>query len=316
MRPEFVAYWEQRKREGKRAYPGRLHSKDNLDAAAIGGVEIKDILAGKIAERQIPADVRRAFHQQYPHSGSLVETVHRLRHDPARLEGLISGIKGKLFEDEYAAWLNAGHLPAGYHAELAKSATQPTWDIRVLGPHGHTRELLQLKATASAEYIQRTMAEHPHLDIVTTHEVFQQAAQHSAGLQQHWIDSGIALHDLNQHTAGGVHEALVADPLAFHLPYLVLVLAVASEALSYGGGKITAKQLAANIGDRSMLALVASGCAWLAMAAAGASWVGAPAAVASRLLGGWVQRGWRERQTLRAGLLKARRLNSRLMVQS
>jgi hypothetical protein len=46
-------------------------------------------------------------------------------------------------------WLDHGHLPAGYHAELAQHANNPAWDILIRDPHGHTDNLLQLKATES-----------------------------------------------------------------------------------------------------------------------------------------------------------------------
>ncbi len=43
--------------------------------------------------------------------------------------------------------LNSGDLPYGFNAELAISATQPGWDIRVLDENGQVSELLQAKAT-------------------------------------------------------------------------------------------------------------------------------------------------------------------------
>ncbi len=308
MREENIRYWRLQKQRAP-APPG---AGERLDTAVIGGIQVSDIIHQKIAERQIPPDVLRAFHQQYPNHGSFVAAVHRLRGNPERLNGLISGIKGKLFEDEYVAWLNHGHLPAGYHAELAHSANQPAWDIVVRGPHGHVRELLQLKATESASYIEHTLAGHPRIDVVTTHEIFQQAVAHSGELHRHLIDSGISLNDLNHHVAAGVCEGIQADPFGFHFPGLVLALCVITEALSFGRGQISLRDMAANIRDRSALAFIAGGCAWLAINAAGASLLGPPAAIAARVLGGWVRTGLRERKALLQSLARAEKTLQRL----
>jgi hypothetical protein len=69
MRPEFRDRWEMeiRKRTEPFQKPKDLllratASEDVVDTAVIGGVEVVDILAGKIAESQIPSNVLAAFH--------------------------------------------------------------------------------------------------------------------------------------------------------------------------------------------------------------------------------------------------------------
>lgn len=81
-----------------------------LDAAVIGGYGLRDILAGKVRESEIPPVVLKAFHEQYPHAGSFVDFVRDHKADAALL-GIINGIKGKAFELEYVDYLNHGHLP-------------------------------------------------------------------------------------------------------------------------------------------------------------------------------------------------------------
>jgi hypothetical protein len=100
---------EIRNQKGSFRKPGDLlrsaaSSEDFVDCAVIGGVAIADILAGKIAEWRIPANVIDAFHGQFPQYGaSFVQAVNHLAGDPDRLMGLVNGVMGKLFELDYAA---------------------------------------------------------------------------------------------------------------------------------------------------------------------------------------------------------------------
>jgi hypothetical protein len=48
-------------------------SEDIVDSAVIGGVSVADILAGKIAESQIPSNVISAFQGQFPNYGSSLD---------------------------------------------------------------------------------------------------------------------------------------------------------------------------------------------------------------------------------------------------
>src|SRR5271170_18807 len=130
----------------------QLTADESLDAAVIGGYGLRDILAGKVSESQIPPLVLKAFHSQYPHAGGFVDFVRDHNSDESLL-GIINGIKGKAFELEYLDYLNHGHLPAGAVAELASSPTQEGWDIAIRDAHGHIIEHLQLKATESMSYI-------------------------------------------------------------------------------------------------------------------------------------------------------------------
>ena len=57
----------------------------------IGGVELKDIVAGKVAESRIPPEVVHAFHEQYPNvNESFVAAVHRLSGHPEQLRASLA----------------------------------------------------------------------------------------------------------------------------------------------------------------------------------------------------------------------------------
>jgi len=101
-----------------------------LDTLLVGG----ETLAAYVSSGHIPADIERAYALAYPNVAagrSFTEQVERL--DGQELIGFASGVKGKLFEVQYVDYLNDGHLPSGFHAELARSATNPGWDIAVIG---------------------------------------------------------------------------------------------------------------------------------------------------------------------------------------
>jgi hypothetical protein len=194
-----------------------------LDATVIGGYGLRDILAGKIHDSQIPPIIIRAFHAQYPHAGGFVDFVREHRGDTALL-GIINGIKGKTFELEYLDYLNDGHLPDSASAELATSPTQEGWDIAIRDSHGHIMNDLQLKATESLSYIKDAIAHHPEIDVVVTHEVFRRLRDPE--ILSHVIDSGVSDAQLEQVAAEAVHDVTAE----FHLiPWLAFgVIAIQS----------------------------------------------------------------------------------------
>jgi len=84
------------------------------------------------------------------------------------LIGHISNIKGILFEQEVVDALK----DQGYSAAVFEATNHPATDIMLMDDDDVIAEL-QLKATDSAAYISDTLAEHPDIPIITTHEVAQ-----------------------------------------------------------------------------------------------------------------------------------------------
>jgi hypothetical protein len=306
--PEHRERWENEIRE----HTGRLNKpadllrraaspEDFIDSAVIGGVAVADILAGKIAEWQIPSDVTEAFHAQFPqHSSSFVAAVSRLADDPDKLMGLVSGVKGKLFELNYADWLNHGHLPEGWTAELAHHANNPGWDIAIHDAHGHVDSLLQLKATESLDYVRQAIVAHPDIDVVVPHELYDKLAGNHEVLGQ-ILDSHETLAHVDGRVADAVGHAEFAGA-ATHFPIvgpaIVIGLTVGLNCRAYRQGKITVREAMRNVGERGFLAILASGAAWAASTLAGEPLVGLPTSVAIRLLGGQYFHNLRRRESL------------------
>lgn len=169
----------------------------------------------------IPEEVEEAYKAAYPiksQTDNLRDIIEDA--DDTELAGLISGIKGKLFEMRYVEFLNEGHLPDGYEAVLAESATNPGWDIAILDNNGITVNELQMKATDSVDYIKTALERYPDIDIVTTEEVYNSVVMHEFADQV--INSGIS----NEELTSVVTETLESDSvdMDWGLPVIPMLL--------------------------------------------------------------------------------------------
>jgi hypothetical protein len=174
---------------------------DYLDALLVGGAVLNDSLA-----RRIPADILAAYAAQYPglaDQESFREHVRSL--SDGQIAGFVAGVKGKLFEIMYVDYLNEGVVEPGYHAGLAKSATQAGWDIQVTGPDAHIVKLIQAKATDSVAYVQAALMRYPDIPVVTPSEVH--GALVMKGYSERVIDSDISHGDLKKDMSDGVDAA-------------------------------------------------------------------------------------------------------------
>lgn len=294
MRPDQREYWERELRTRREPLRKPIEllrraasSEDFIDTAVIAGFSVSDIVAGKIAESQIPHDVLEAFHDQYPRYGSsFVEAVNHLRSDPERLAGLINGVKGKLFEVDYAAWLNHGQLPIGWTAALAHSANNPAWDVVIRDNHGQISQLLQNKATATLDSVREAIAAHPNIDVVVPHELYNQAATHPE-LVGHVIDGHGTLSSLNDSMAAAQGHATDAG---LHFPVIGPLIAIGLIAgqnyMDYRKGRKNLEEAVRNVQRRGALAIVATSGYWATTVLSGGNhFAGISVSVLIRTLG-------------------------------
>lgn len=176
-------------------------------------------------------DVIKSFHLQYPNVRMSFTDFVRQHQNPDELRGVISGVKGKLFELKHVAALNE-HLPDGYVARLADSATQPGYDIIVEGPDHHY-DYLQDKFSNSLSLLRKAADRWPDIDIALPHEVAAQVTD--PDLITHVIDTGISGDALNAEIGHTVDAASV--DVGFHFPWLVLVIIAADEGRQVWKGK-------------------------------------------------------------------------------
>jgi hypothetical protein len=291
----------------------RPNAEDFADTAVIGGISLADVIAGKVAEWQIPNSVLEAYHAQYPGlPDSFVEEIQHLSGHPEQLMGIINGVKGKLFEIDYADWLNSGHLPHGYIAELAHSPTNPAWDISIHDANGHVDELLQMKASTSIAYIHSALAAHPEIDVVVPHEMYETLSQHSE-LLPHIIDSHQDLGHLTSHVTSAVSHADAAG-IHYHAPVFAFAFVVGQNYMRYRRGEVGLKSALQNVSERALLASVASLASWAVATLSGISLIGIPVGMGTRLVGGQMLHNRDQRKVIDAHMVIIR--SSRLTLET
>lgn len=240
-----------------------------LDLLVIGGVSLSSVLE---SPRGVSEEIERAFQLAYPGlaaSGeAFADAVARVPTED--LIGLVSGVKGKLFELELVDQFNQGGLADGLHAEIAASATQPGYDIRILDSEGHTMDLLQAKATDSVAYVKEALERYPNIDVTTTSEVHGQLL--ALGLGEHISDGGItdAFLQSKVEAAAGLGAGLDATDF---VPSALGLAVIAFSAFSTREADITKRS--EQFGERASKAGLSGGAGAALMLATG-TWLLAP----------------------------------------
>lgn len=256
----------------------RRRRKDELlDLLVVGGMTLAQAIRNPTG---VPENIERAFDLAYPGltaTESFAEAVNRMSSD--ELTGLVSGVKGKLFEIELVDHLNSGGLPDGFQATMAQSATQPGWDIQITDRSGEVSELLQAKATESASYVQDALERYPNIDVTTTTEVHAQLV--AMGLAQDVRDSGISeamLQTKVEAAANGGSAFDASDLVPSSIGLAVIALSV------FMDKGATLREKGAAFGSRSVKAGASSAVGKLAMVATQTWWLGLVAGVGSSWL--------------------------------
>ena len=256
----------------------RRRRKDELlDLLVVGGVTLAQAISNPT---EVPENIERAVDLAYPGltaTESFAEAVNRMSSD--ELTGLVSGVKGKLFEIELVDHLNSGGLPDGFHAAIAQSATQPGWDIQITDADGQVSELLQAKATESASYVQDALERYPSIDVTTTSEVHAQLV--AMGLAQEVHNSGISEAMLQAKVEAAAHGGTAFD--ASDLVPSSVGLAVIALSVFMDRGA-TLREKGAAFGSRSVKAGASSAVGKLAMVATQTWWLGLVAGLGSSWL--------------------------------
>jgi hypothetical protein len=256
-----------------------LRKKDLLDLLVVGGVTLGEIVRDP---SKVPADVENAFELAYPglasHGETFSDVVERL---PANdVLGLVNGVKGKLFEMDLVDHMNAGNLPDGLHAELAGSATQPGYDIKILDADGRIVDVLQAKATESVAYVKDALERYPDIDVTTTTEVHAQLV--ALGAADHVTSGGVSEAVLQQKVeaavAAGHHHLDAGDLVPSSLGLAVIALS------SFMDKSLSVEQKGAEFGDRVAKAGVTAAAAKTVLIATNTWWLGLAIGVGSRWL--------------------------------
>ena len=283
-------------------YRERLQKHQPLDTLMVGGESLARLLAVESA----PEHIEAAFAAAYP---GLAEQTNFLSHvstlDKTELTGLLSGVKGKLFEQRYVEMLNSELLPDDYAAELATSATQPGWDIVVRGPEDQVVDVLQAKATDSVSYVRDAIEQYPAIDVVTTEEVYSHLVM--TGISDGVSNTGLFNADLIEELDG----AITAGEAGLDLMPPVITLAFIAYT-SYKDENIPLYDKARSAGERS-------GAVYLAMLIGGtvgeytdSLWLGVAMTIGTKLFGDKAVERAKMIETLRSTKAANRRILNRL----
>ena len=266
---------------GYRAARGEAGS-DPVDPAARGDLQEAALVGGLLLvdatlETAAPAEMQRAFAAAYPGlavNESVDDAIARLDENPDALEGLLSGIKGKLFEQRAADALS-GELPEGARVELATSATQPGHDLEFIRDSGEVYGVLQAKAVSTPAEIIEHYERYPEIPVIATEEVRATLADHPALAR--W-QPDVAVSDLDDEMAQLVDGAssIEAIPLG--------TSAVLLWHLSTGEGDLEARLCrAGDVIGRNVPAVIVAGAVGTLT---GTLWCVIPAAIYTRWLTG------------------------------
>jgi len=271
-----------RMRKPEELFRREANSEELLDIAVLSGYSVADIVAGKVAESDIDPRVLEAFGKQYPHAGDFVGFIRSHEGDAAAINGIVSAVKGKLFEIETVDWLNHGHLPEGAFAELAKSPTQPDWDIIIKDSTGHPIDHLQLKATESIGYIRKAFEAHPEIDVVATHEVFSRMDElDGSELHQHVIDGHFLNEHLEEHVRAGINAAEMTPE--FHFPLIAFGMIAIQSLKGYLEGKKSGKEAIRSGVTRGWRTLLCRAAAYASILISHEPVLGLPTSILTRL---------------------------------
>ena len=245
-----------------------------LDTLVVGG----ETLAEYIHSGHVPNNVQHAYELAYPNVAaihSIADQVERL--NGKGLIGFVSGVKGKLFELQYVDYLNEGHLPDGFRAELAGSPTNPVWDIAIIGRDGALHDAIQAKATDSTSYVTDALEKNPQIDVVTTSEVHSHLIMQ--GFSESVIDSGIS----DSALTAAVDGALDGATTSMHwMPSAVSLALIAFSTYNQEG--LSAYQKSRQFGERSSKSYLAYLAGGSLAVATHTWWIGALGGMGSRLI--------------------------------
>lgn len=272
-----------------------------LDLLAVGHFVLSQAIINPVS---LPAEVQKAFECAYPglaQHETFAEVVSRMSGD--ELVGLASGVKGKLFELALVDHLNHGGLPEGFHAELARSAAQPGWDIQVLDANGHVSELLQAKATDSVAYVREAFDRYPGIDVATTSEVHAHLV--ALGLAEHASSNGISDAALQAKIDAAMHAGSATVGVSDFIPSSVGLAVIALSV--FMNRQTNLREKGAAFGQRSAKAGVSGVAGKAAMVMTQSWWFGLLAGVGSRWLAGHGGKKRNEYEVLASALAIMRR---------
>ena len=238
---------------------GRRHEREVLELAAIAAdVGIDDLTNLGLEPDEHPL-LQEAFERQFP--GMSVESL--AGSSPEYLQGIVNGVKGKYFEILIRDRLESGGsvggvvLGDGETVQLAESATQPGFDLRILDRAGEQVEALQAKATTRIGYVKDHLDKYPGIKVIVPEERGQFASEtpgvlSAEGLSneemteaaksqvQEWGESGLvdAIHHGAEYAIDAVPVVSIGVTMIVEGQRVLTGRSTVNEALKRGGRRV------------------------------------------------------------------------------
>ena len=148
--------------------------------------------------------------------------------DGSSAQGLVSSVKGRLFEMHVEARVESGSLDLPGNVEalrLATSTVQPGWDAETM-VDGHVVGVVQMKAVASARELESHFRRYPDIpDVIVTTEVAAEVKARGMSV----IDSGMSNEQLTEQVAVALDSLDLASAVHELVPeFAILVSALAA----------------------------------------------------------------------------------------
>lgn len=245
-----------------------------LDAAAISVDELHDATVD-----ELPAGVSTALERIAP--GFDLDVL--ASYPQSAMDGLANAVKGALFELEVSQLVEAGDIPLPEGVAefaLVESFNTPGIDAQLFDAHGDLIDVVQLKASGSADLIAHHLQSHPEVtNVWTTSEAALDAgARGFEGV----FDTGLSdveLAALVDEALGDQASTAFSEVVDEALPQLAFLLVGLQAAWRLSRGE-PADSVLADVRRRATSATALSVIAWLAAAATGSDAVRVPVVLA------------------------------------
>lgn len=158
---------------------------DNSIGAGLG-------ISAVLNHLNINDQIFEAYLKQYPNEAANVDLYDKILEmdSPEALQGLVSGLKGKLFEMELIKHYE--NMYSGFDFDLAKSATQAGWDL--IGRSNDGQEILVQVKIGSEQYastIIEVMEKNPDIFFAVNSEIYDKISELKPELVDQLYNSGI-----------------------------------------------------------------------------------------------------------------------------
>jgi hypothetical protein len=180
-------------------------------------------------------DLFKAYEAAYPNLSESTSLYEKALEEagsanPAELSGLVSGIKGKLYEQNLETKLE--EIYPGWDFQIAQNVNQPGWDLIGIAPDGNVMPVqVKMGGEGYAGEVHERMLDNPDILFVTTTEIQEKILEKSPELASQFITTDISNSEFSSEVTDGVSQLVanagldMPDSMGDFMPYVGEVFA-------------------------------------------------------------------------------------------